>query len=380
MKKPTSIFRTLFGYTLLLINLLVSGWLFVCLYASVTSPLQHHYIAAVSLTTSFAILLNCAFFIVWLFSRKKWRSLLSLATLLVCHQLVSAVFGLNFIGKNNMQATLDGIKILSWNVHGLGLYDRPVDKERPENIFRLIEEQDPDILCMIEYYTNSDGSNKKALKFFKDAGYKEYRFSYDNSLGTKIFIGNAVFSKYPLSNFEEIQLDDYIKMMRCDVTLPDESKVRLYLVHLQSFLLADTDKAFIEKIKTNTDKLEEKPGYSRTFLQKLQKAYAKRAPQAEKARQEIDKSPYPVLLCADFNDVPASYTYTRVKGSLNDAFSGKGKGLGRTYNLLSPTLRIDYIFYNDSMLELMGYQSLRTPELSDHNPIIANFRMKKKAA
>lgn len=281
-----------------------------------------------------------------------------------------------------MDTQLDGLKIMSWNVHGLGLFDKPVDKKMPEKIFNLVEKQEPDVFCMIEFYTNTDGSNKKASQYFKKSGYREYRFMYDNDLGAKIYIGNAVFSKYPLSNFEEISIDQYIKMMRCDVTLPNDQKVRLFVVHLQSFLLADKDKAFIEEVKNNADKLEEKldqkPGYSRTFLEKMHNAYLKRAPQAILARAEMDKSPYPSILCADLNDVPCSYTYTTIKGGMKDAFEEKGKGLGRTYNLIAPTLRIDYIFYDDSLLNLLGYESISTPQFSDHNPVIANFGLRKK--
>lgn len=276
-----------------------------------------------------------------------------------------------------MVSKLDGLKIMSWNVHGLGLFDKPVDKGMPEKIFNIVEKQQPDVFCMIEFYTHTDGSNKKASQYFEKAGYKEYRFMYDNDLGSKIYIGNAVFSKYPLSNFEEISIDQYIKMMRCDVTLPNEKKVRLFVVHLQSFLLADKDKAFIEEVKTNRDKLDDKPGYSRTFLEKMHNAYLKRAPQAILARAEMDKSPYPAVLCADLNDVPCSYTYTTIKGNLKDAFAQKGKGLGRTYNLISPTLRIDYIFYNDTALKLLGYESISTPSYSDHNPVIANFSIRE---
>lgn len=275
-----------------------------------------------------------------------------------------------------MQPNIDGLKIMSWNVHGLGLFDKPLDKNRPEEIFSLVEQQQPDVFCMIEFYTNTDGSNKEAKKYFEKAGYKEYRFMYDNDFGAKIFIGNAVFSKYPLSNFEEIPIDEYIKLMRCDVTLPNDKKVRLFVVHLQSFLIADKEKALIEEIKSNTDKLEQNKKYSKSFIVKMNNAYVKRAPQAILARAEMDKSPYPTILCADLNDVPTSYTYTTIKGEMKDAFSEKGKGLGRTYNLISPTLRIDYIFFEDSAFLLQGYESISTPSLSDHNPVIANFKLK----
>lgn len=368
----------LFGYTLLLINILAAAWLFLCLYASHTSPEQSSYLPIASLSTPFALAANLIFIFLWSFTRKKWRILVSLVALICCNKLIRPVFGIQLLGRNDMTPTLKGLKIMSWNVHGLGLYDRPQDKTRPEKMFRLVDEQDPDIFCMIEFYTQADGSNKKAARFFKSAGYREYRFSYDNDLGSRIFIGNAVFSKYPLSNFEEISIDKYIKMMSCDISMPDNSKIRLYVVHLQSFLLGDADKAFIQEVKGNAEILEKKRGYSGTFLRKFRDAYQKRGIQAERAREVIDSSPYPVLVCADLNDVPASYTYTKVRKNLKDAFSEKGRGLGRTYNQISPTLRIDYIFYDPSALELIGYQSINTSQLSDHNPVIANFRPKAK--
>lgn len=378
MKKVAAFIRALFSHTLFLVNIGVALWLLLCEYASNTNPADLKYIGILSLSTAFALLANALFILVWLFTRKRWRSLLSVLVLVVCYDLILPVWGLNFFGSNQMKAKVDGLKIMSWNVHGLGLYDKPADKSRPEKMFSLVEQQQPDVFCMIEFYTNTDGSNRKASQYFKKAGYKEYRFMYDNDLGAKIYIGNAVFSKYPLSNFEEIPIDQYIKMMRCDVTLPNDKKVRLFVVHLQSFLLADKDKAFIEEVKSNTEKLEQKPGYSKTFAEKMHNAYLKRAPQAILARAEIDKSPYPAVLCADLNDVPCSYTYTTIKGNLKDAFVKKGKGLGRTYNMISPTLRIDYIFYDDSLLHLMGYESLSTPALSDHNPVIANFSLVKQ--
>ena len=99
-----------------------------------------------------------------------------------------------------------------------------------------------------------------------------------------------------------------------------------------------------------------------------------RASEADKAAAIIAKSPHPVLICGDFNDLPGSYTYTQFRGDLKDAFVEKGWGFGRTYNLISPTLRIDYIFYDPAVLRIKSYSSPRT-ELSDHNPVIVNFEI-----
>ena len=51
---------------------------------------------------------------------------------------------------------------------------------------------------------------------------------------------------------------------------------------------------------------------------KMKSNYWKRAEQADTIHAEIKCSPYPVLVCGDFNDTPASYTYHRVRKDLVD--------------------------------------------------------------
>ncbi len=98
--------------------------------------------------------------------------------------------------------------------------------------------------------------------------------------------------------------------------------------------------------------------------------------QADRIREEIDKSPYPVIVTGDFNDVPNSYAYHTIGNGLNNAFAEKGMGLGRTFSGISPVLRIDNIFA-DEKLEVLQYQVIKK-KLSDHFPIVADLQMSKK--
>lgn len=89
--------------------------------------------------------------------------------------------------------------------------------------------------------------------------------------------------------------------------------------------------------------------------------------------EEIDKSPYPVIVCGDFNDVPNSYAYCKIGDRLQNAFVEKGSGIGRTFSNISPTLRIDNIF-TDKIFTISQFTRVRN-NLSDHFPIIADVSL-----
>ena len=87
---------------------------------------------------------------------------------------------------------------------------------------------------------------------------------------------------------------------------------------------------------------------------KLARGYQFRSQQVEIVRNQLDSSTYPVIICGDFNDVPNSYTYFRIKGDRKDAFTQAGRGIGRTFWNIAPTLRIDYIM-TDKRFEVEQY-------------------------
>ncbi|MFT4062070.1 MAG: endonuclease/exonuclease/phosphatase family protein, partial [Edaphocola sp.] len=253
-------------------------------------------------------------------------------------------------------------------------------------ILKLIKDENPDILCLEEYYWDTQDNAEPYTGILQQSGYPfvafatEYEMAKGNITshalpGEKINVGQAIFSKYPLKNTIDYDLyADHYKMLKTDVVIDSNNVFSLNVVHLTSVGFGRKEMGYISDIKkTGVD--AENNSRSKSLLKKLVNAAANRSLLANKIdslRREMD---YPQVICGDFNDMPGSYVYAKVKGPLKDAFVKKGTGLGRTYRLISPTLRIDYILYDDNALKIEGY---RKPDvdLSDHYPVMANFSIK----
>jgi len=352
---------------LLLFNIATAFWLLGCYAASVLNPIEVEFIALLNLTLPFALIANISFGIFWIFSTHKFRFLVSLIPLMICYKMLPAIFGIHFYDQD-WQPKPNHFKLLSWNVHAMGTFDHPNEIEQAKGIMNLIQEESPEILCLPEFATDADTSKWVFIpKIMNENGYHSYYFKEDNDFGPQIRIGTLLLSKFPVLDYKIHQLSKYIFMSPLDVELPTERRLSVFVVHLRSFMLSDNDKALIEEVKANNKK-----DIPTSFLSKLNLAYIARADEAEKVASILEKIKNPLIVCGDFNDLPFSYTYTTIRNDMGDAFSTRGLGLGRTYNQIFPTLRIDHVFYDESLLTPVAFKTIKN-KFSDHNPVIVNF-------
>ena len=78
-------------------------------------------------------------------------------------------------------------------------------------------------------------------------------------------------------------------------------------------------------------------------------------------------SPYPVIVCGDFNDTPLSYVYNQFNTNLVDAYRETATGIGVTYAGRVPAGRIDYNLHSGDLgANDFGIQSV---PFSDHRAI-----------
>ena len=100
--------------------------------------------------------------------------------------------------------------------------------------------------------------------------------------------------------------------------------------------------------------------------------------EARNVRRFIDEAHAegkPVIVTGDLNDWCRSDCFETLMGSdLKDAWWEGGNGFGWTYFGWNLRLRLNHILYSDE-LELTDVEVIDT-DLSDHKPLIANFKLK----
>jgi endonuclease/exonuclease/phosphatase family metal-dependent hydrolase len=333
------------------------------------------------LTLGFPILLFilAAFLFFWLIVKPK-RSLISLVALLIGWKTISETIG--FTVRGNKKADPSAYNIMSWNVHMFDFYNYKKDPAVKNKMFDLIREEKPAIACFQEFaYTMPNKDSNFTIDEISRQLEMPYSFVQSHPLDSSklkriaMHFGKAIFSRYPIINEQHIfkHKGTYnYSFMYADIALPTDT-VRVFNIHLQSLYFKNKEYDFVENFGDNDESLEDG---SKNVLRKMRNGFGRRMEQSDTIVNYIHQSPYPVIVCGDFNDVPGSYAYRKVKGSLQDAFVQKGFGLSRTFTRLSPTLRIDNIFVSQQ-LKVEGYRRINR-QLSDHFPVIALLKPEDK--
>lgn len=344
-------------------NLIVAALMVMTFIASRVSPEILLIPAYSTLLLPLLIPLNLFFIIFWVFL-KKWHFLISLSVILLCWNIIRNTFPINF---NNTNYEGEGdFSMMSYNTYANAMMIKHTEN-KPNPVIQYMLDKDPDVLCIQEYsasFNNKYLTEKDLLQIFKKYSYHHIHFKANTGWS---FFGNATFSKYPIVSKSVVEYQsNYNTSIISDIDIKGKI-IRVFNCHLESNRITENDKVMAVRLKDNLD-TENIKGTTMHFSRKLGSAYRIRAKQADMVAKEIEKSPYPVMVVGDFNDLPGSYTYSTIRGEMQDAFVENGFGLGWTFSDSILKFRIDHILHDPS-IEIKSFKLDNKAHHSDHFPM-----------
>jgi endonuclease/exonuclease/phosphatase family metal-dependent hydrolase len=354
----------------LCINIGLSVALLLSYLAPVTDPKKIWIIAFFGLAYPPLLLTNLIMLVYWALRRSRYI-LLPLLVILCGYNTFKNNIGMHLrsdAGKSN-----DALRVMTYNVHEFKKYSaQGRDSTTKHEILKVIGTQQPDVLCIQEYYTRNRGkyAMTDSIKKIIGADHLYFERFYGNEEDA---VGIVLFSRFPIVNKGLVQLTPLDNSNQClyiDIKR-DGHVIRIYTIHLQSIKFEPVDYRYIDSVAKNG-----KADFSSTkrLGGKLKKAFIKRGEQVAKIKAHASQCPYPYVITGDFNDTPASYAVNQMAKGLKNAFREKGSGLGRTYNGDFPNYQIDYIMAT-SHFNVTGYRIIEK-KLSDHYPVCVDLVLK----
>lgn len=343
------------------------------------NPAKWWPVAIAGLLFPIFLLLTFLFFIFWL-PVKASKAGYSLIAILLSLPVILVSTGRKLSSSFDPVKKRGDLRIMTWNTGLMNYTAADSNKAIAGNavIFRKLKEADADVICLQEFFTAVIPGHH--LNFIDSIDhslhYPYHYFSYDwPKFDGKFYGGTIIFSRFPLADTQRIAYPEPFigSILKAGLAVNGDT-IDIVTSRLQSVHFQRNDYQYFSDLKTGA---KEDLSGTRNIIRKLRRSYQQRVGQVSKLREIIKDCKHPVIFTGDLNDVPDSYTYYQVKNDLKDAWTKKGTGLGGTFVYISPTLRIDHIFYSKG-LGARQIEKIRSEGSSDHHALLADFWIEKE--
>jgi vancomycin resistance protein VanJ len=306
-------------------------------------PKSFPLLSIMSLMVPLLIFAHIGFILYWLLAGIKKQVLLSSFCIMLA-------IGFSFFPyKFNDKTLISGssFSVMNYNVRIFNKYKWINNEDIPKQISAFINDQNPDLLSLQEYYPDKDLS-------------LNFPYKYEKLIGKKNAIGLGLFSKYRIVNQGSLDFEHSNNNAIFIDIIKNDDTIRVYNVHLESF-----------GIKPDSVDLSLDETKSKKLISRLKSSFTKQQSQVEKFLENKNHCTHKVIICGDFNNTYYSWAYRKLKGDLRDTFLAAGKGFGKTYSFNKYPLRIDFILA-DKKFNVNQHQNFDV-NLSDHEPILARL-------
>lgn len=296
----------------------------------------------------------------------RWRWLRAGVMLLL---VVAGLFRVSLFYRPEFRRVYGGdaydraaFKVMTYNVRSF--YNNQ-GKASVEDVLRLIDEVNPDIICMQEF-------NARLAEQYE--GFALLGEKYETAVFGRTEAPDSVYAApmLVLSKYHILRSGTVLtprSAVWADV-LMGEDTVRIFNNHLRSTAINASDNEFITNRLFLTDTAREEK--VRSIVRRYRENSVLRAAQVDSIAGVIDATRTRRIVCGDFNDTPMSYVYRTMARGLEDAFSECGSGYSHTFRGFFNTLRIDYILRSEGF-ETLSYE-VPDVDYSDHHPVVVRLR------
>ena len=320
------------------------------------SPVSNSLLPILGLGYPVLLLCNVLSIITWLILRSRW-AFLSLITMIVGYQSCTTLFNISRADTPSAAS----FKVASYNANfakRIALLAGPdLALAEKENANFLKSHNNVAVLCVQE-----DGLRTRSYFEAMDFGYRYWVEGMSVS----------IYSKFPIIDKGLIDLKSTTAntCLWADIKLPTGT-VRVYTAHLE----ANRPTAEVPEVILEGAPEEMSNAALLGILQHHVLFSTIRAQQAQAIAHHALSSPYPTIICGDFNETPQSYIYTLLRGDRQDTFQEEGQGIASTFGEKIPALRIDHMFV-DKTIEVLHHE-ISPNAYSDHYMIVGELELRR---
>ena len=271
----------------------------------------------------------------------RWRPIMSAVMILMT---IIGLFSVSSFYKIELRrsygepaAERGEIKIMTYNARSF-IDDNGA--KRLDSVAQIIRSINPDIVCFQEM-----GFSALADSLMQVAKLSPMPHSLSRSN-----LSPAIYSRYPIIKAQRI--DTLKNLVWADIALREDT-IRVFNNHLHSTAIRKEDGAYLENRQYLEDENPQQEVMS--MISRLTENNIVRASQVDTLVKMVAASPYPTIVCGDFNDTPVSYTIHKLTRDLTDVFREVGRGFSHTYRGFFDMLRIDYVMCSDEFTPI-SYQ------------------------
>ena len=293
------------------------------------------------------MLINLILFVFLSFLRKK-SLVLPLTGIITGILFFNITLQFNFYSPESNQTK--PIELLSYNV---GSFDM-ARYSSPSTIEWIVN--DPaEIKCIQEFYNDSRRPELNVMERMISKGFSSHIFLPNQNYQQS---GLAIFTRYPVIHKGTLILNEQSanNCIYVDVQVLKDT-IRIYNVHLASMRIPLS--SYI-----NPDNYD---GKIKSLIRKLKNGGIRRSHEIDLIIRHTESCDYPFIICGDFNDIPYSYNYLKLRNHFTNSFEESGSGYGFSFNRKLFFLRIDHHFVSDG-IEPIRYWVDRSINGSDHFP------------